>query len=163
VAISHKNLDGLLGLIVAGWLRQRGAFLLVLVGILVPLLIFVPCVGIPAVVAMLIGLLGEFKDWYYNRRLLCVDPKDQCVLGAIIHKPTASPDDGDRKMNLLLAPYTDAKGKSAGNLGPTYLPATQLADFVTGLPGAAAFGLRKRGARMPRAASNVAPGRVTGG
>jgi predicted amidohydrolase YtcJ len=30
----------------------------------------------------------------------------------------------------LLAPYTDAKGKSTGNLGPTYLPATQLADFV---------------------------------
>jgi hypothetical protein len=108
VAISHKNLDGLLGLIVAGWLRQRGAFLLVLVGILVPLLIFVPCVGIPAVVAMLIGLLGEFKDWYYNRRLLCVDPKDQCVVGAIIHEPTVSADDGDRKMNMLLAPYTEA-------------------------------------------------------
>jgi predicted amidohydrolase YtcJ len=30
----------------------------------------------------------------------------------------------------LLAPYTDAKGKSTGSLGPTYLPATQLADFV---------------------------------
>ena len=30
----------------------------------------------------------------------------------------------------LLAPYTDAKGKATGNLGPTYLPAAQLADFV---------------------------------
>jgi predicted amidohydrolase YtcJ len=30
----------------------------------------------------------------------------------------------------LLAPYTDAKGKATGNLGPTYLSATQLADFV---------------------------------
>lgn len=30
----------------------------------------------------------------------------------------------------LLAPYTDAKGKSTGNLGPTYLPGAQLADFV---------------------------------
>jgi predicted amidohydrolase YtcJ len=30
----------------------------------------------------------------------------------------------------LLAPYTDAKGKSTGNLGPTYLPAEQLAAFV---------------------------------
>jgi hypothetical protein len=108
VAISHKNLDGLLGLIVAGWLRQRGALLLVIIGILTPLLIFAPCFGVFPVVALLIGLLGEFKDWYYNRRLLCVDPKDQCVLGAIIHKPTPSADDGDRKMNLLLAPYTEA-------------------------------------------------------
>ena len=108
MAISHKNLDGLLGLIVAGWLRQRGAFLLVIIGILTPLLIFAPCFGVFPVVAMLIGLLGEFKDWYYNRRLLCVDPKDQCVVGAIIHKPTPSADDGDRKMNLLLAPYTEA-------------------------------------------------------
>jgi hypothetical protein len=108
VAISHKNLDGLLGLIVSGWLRQRGALLLVLVGIITPILIFAPCFGIPPLIALLIGLLGEFKDWYYNRRLLCVDPKDQCVVGAIIHKPTASPDDGDRKMNMLLAPYTEA-------------------------------------------------------
>jgi predicted amidohydrolase YtcJ len=30
----------------------------------------------------------------------------------------------------LLAPYTDAKGKPTGNLGPTYLPAGQLAAFV---------------------------------
>ena len=30
----------------------------------------------------------------------------------------------------LLAPYTDAQGKSTGNSGPTYLPAAQLADFV---------------------------------
>jgi hypothetical protein len=109
VAISHKNLDGLLGLIVAGWLRQRGALLLVIVGILTPLLIFVPCFGVFPVVAVLIGLLQEFKDWYYNRRLLCVDPKDQCVVGSIIHKPEVSDDDGDRKMDMLLAPYTEAE------------------------------------------------------
>ncbi len=30
----------------------------------------------------------------------------------------------------LLAPYTDAHGKSTGNLGPTYLPSAQLNDFV---------------------------------
>lgn len=30
----------------------------------------------------------------------------------------------------LLAPYTDAKGKPTKNLGPTYLPAEQLAAFV---------------------------------
>lgn len=30
----------------------------------------------------------------------------------------------------LLSPYTDAKGKSTGNLGPTYLPPAQLAEFV---------------------------------
>ncbi len=30
----------------------------------------------------------------------------------------------------LLAPYTDAQGKPTGNLGPTYLPAEQLAAFV---------------------------------
>jgi len=30
----------------------------------------------------------------------------------------------------LLAPYTDAHGKSTGNLGPTYLPPAQLNEFV---------------------------------
>jgi predicted amidohydrolase YtcJ len=30
----------------------------------------------------------------------------------------------------LLAPYTDAQGKPTGSVGPTYLPAAQLADFV---------------------------------
>ncbi len=30
----------------------------------------------------------------------------------------------------LLEPYTDAKGKSTGSIGPTYLPAEQLAQFV---------------------------------
>jgi predicted amidohydrolase YtcJ len=40
----------------------------------------------------------------------------------VIEYPTQS--------GALLAPYTDAQGKSTGNLGPTYLPAAQLADFV---------------------------------
>ncbi|HEV3408911.1 MAG TPA: hypothetical protein VG095_01350 [Chthoniobacterales bacterium] len=107
VAKSHKNLDGLLGLIIAGWFRERGLLFLSLVAVITPIIIFVPCFGIPAFMAMLIGLLQEAKDWYYNGRLLCVDPTDQCVVGTIVHEPTVS-FDGDRKMDCLLAPFTEA-------------------------------------------------------
>lgn len=106
VAKSHKNLDGLLGLIIAGWFRQRGLLFLSLIAVITPIIIFVPCFGIPAFIAMLIGLLQEAKDWYYNRRLLCVDPSDNCIVGCILHEPIVS-FDGDRKMDCLLAPFTE--------------------------------------------------------
>lgn len=105
-------MGGLLGLIIAGWFRERGLLFLSLIAVITPIIIFVPCFGIPAFIAMLIGLLQEAKDWYYNERLLCVDPRDQCVIGAIIHKPTVSGGffgDGDRKMDTLLAPFTEAE------------------------------------------------------
>lgn len=44
-----------------------------------------------------------FKNWYYNARLMCIQ-HDQCASGTVVDQPTDSLD-GDRKINLLLAPF----------------------------------------------------------
>lgn len=62
------------------------------------------CAGIVAFIAMLTWWYVRFKDWYNNHRLMCVG-KDTCALGTVTHKPTHATD-GDRKINLHLAPYS---------------------------------------------------------
>jgi hypothetical protein len=47
--------------------------------------------------------IAEFKYWYYNERLLCIRDRD-CAVGTVIAEPNPSTD-GDRKLNLMLAPY----------------------------------------------------------
>ena len=108
VAQSHKTLDGLLGFLVSTWFASRTAaiFVSAVIGIIMPMILLGPCLGaIPAVITV-IGLLQDFKDWYYNERLLCVEERDNCVLGSVLHQPAASTD-GDRKLDLLLAPFTE--------------------------------------------------------
>lgn len=108
VAKSHKTLPGLLGVIVSAWFASKAGtiFVSTLLGIVIPILLLGFCLGvIPAVIAI-VALLQDFKDWYYNERLLCVDERDNCVVGSVLHEPTASKD-GDRKMDLLLAPFTE--------------------------------------------------------
>lgn len=110
VATSHKRLDGLLGVLVSAWFSSKvgAVFFSTLLGIVLPMILIGPCFGIiPAVIAI-VGVLQDFKDWYYNERLLCVDEGDNCVVGSVLHEPTASTD-GDRKMDLLLAPFTEAE------------------------------------------------------
>jgi hypothetical protein len=107
-AKSHKTLNGLLGVIVAGWFSSKliTIFVSLVLGIVIPMIILGPCFGvIPATIAI-VGLLQDFKEWYYRERLLCVEDRNNCVLGSVLHKPEASTD-GDRKMDLLLAPFTE--------------------------------------------------------
>lgn len=56
-----------------------------------------------AFLATLIFGLALFKSWYYNSRLMCIQ-HDQCASGTVVEQPTDSTD-GDRKINLLLAPF----------------------------------------------------------
>lgn len=107
VATSHKKLPGLLGVLVSAWFSsQLGAVLLsTIVGIILPMLIIGPCFGIAPAIATIVMLLQDFKEWYFNGRLLCID-EDNCVVGSVLHEPTAFTD-GDRKMDLLLAPFTE--------------------------------------------------------
>lgn len=108
VATSHKRLDGLLGVLVSAWFSSRvgAVFFSVALGIVLPMLLIGPCFGILPAIATITALLQDFKDWYYNERLLCVEDRDNCVVGSVLHEPTASTD-GDRKMDLLVAPYTE--------------------------------------------------------
>ncbi len=54
--------------------------------------------------AMLVTGAAMFKTWYYNARLMCIR-HDQCSAGTVVDEPTVSTD-GDRKINLLLAPFS---------------------------------------------------------
>src|SRR5262249_36309140 len=55
-------------------------------------------------ILVLITGLQEFKDWYYNHRLLCIRDRD-CAIGTVITEPKTN-FDGDRKLNLMLAPFS---------------------------------------------------------
>ena len=54
--------------------------------------------------ATLVTGAAMFKTWYYNARLMCIQ-HDQCSAGTVVDEPTVSTD-GDRKINLLLAPFS---------------------------------------------------------
>src|SRR5512139_2151233 len=58
--------------------------------------------GVGFITTLITGC-AMFKSWYYNARLMCVQ-HDQCVSGTVLEEPTDSLD-GDRKINLLLAPF----------------------------------------------------------
>ena len=58
--------------------------------------------GIAFITTLITGLL-MFKSWYYNARLMCIQ-HDQCASGTVVDSPTDSTD-GDRKINLLVAPF----------------------------------------------------------
>jgi hypothetical protein len=106
VARSHQLLGGIAGLIINGIINQTlltvGALLAVLIG----LIILANPVAWVAFAAVIVAEAERAKDWYYNGRLLCIRDRD-CAIGTVISEPTAS-FDGDRKLNLLLAPYTQA-------------------------------------------------------
>lgn len=59
--------------------------------------------GIAFLTLLVFGLI-EFKHWYYNNRLMCIR-KDQCSAGTVVDQPTQSTD-GDRKINVLIAPFS---------------------------------------------------------
>ena len=109
VAKSHKTIGGLLGVIISGWFSSPGAtiFVSLVLGILIPMLLLGPCFGIIPLTITLVGLLQEAKEWYYHERLLCIEDRNNCVVGSVVHEPSVSADDGDRKMDLLLAPFTE--------------------------------------------------------
>lgn len=109
-AKSHKTIGGLLGTLIAMWFASKtGAiFVALVVGFIMPILLLGGCLGVVPAVITIVALLQEAKEWYYHERLLCIEDRDNCVVGAVLHEPTPSAD-GDRKMNLLLAPFTEVE------------------------------------------------------
>jgi hypothetical protein len=130
-AKSHKTLGGLLGAVISLWFSSKVAaiFVVGVLGLLIPMLLLGPCFGIiPATIAI-VAMLQDAKEWYYRERLLCIEDRNNCVLGSVLHKPEASLD-GDRKMDLLLAPFTEPECYETlcrhlnANQGLLSLPAT---------------------------------------
>jgi len=59
-------------------------------------------VGVGVYLLLIAGLL-EFKDWFYNHRLMCI-LHDQCACGTVVGQPHDGTD-GDRKFEILIAPF----------------------------------------------------------
>ena len=104
IAHSHKQLGGIAGfltnLILYNTVPGVAFLLTILIGLILansPYLWFFTGMT-------LIAGLNELKDWYYNTRLLCISERE-CAIGTVITKPTAN-FDGDRKINLMLAPHS---------------------------------------------------------
>lgn len=106
VATSHKRMGGFAGYVAGLLVNSSFAFRLGVVGLIVATAIFLivanPITAV-ATFAFLIATALDVKDWYYNRRLLCVE-HDVCTVGAVINQ-TKNNFDGDAVYNLILAPY----------------------------------------------------------
>ena len=131
----HTKMGGLAGFIIRSWYYSG---VLTIIGGLAFLFGIVWAAGplgwSAAAVAIIIALV-EIKHWYYNERLLCVRDRD-CAIGTVISKPTAA-FDGDRKLNLMLAPFTQLEIELCllDHLDRNRAMLTDNANFSTGIPG----------------------------
>ena len=103
-ARSHKQLGGIAGTVGNAILTQTALTVVALLGILIALVLVNSPFAWAALGVTIIAGLQEFKDWYYNHRLLCIKDRD-CAIGTVMAEPEVS-FDGDRKLNLMLAPYS---------------------------------------------------------
>lgn len=107
VATSHKRMGGFAGYVSGLLVYSSFAFRFAVVGLILAAAIFLivinPVTAV-ATFAFLIATALDVKDWYYNRRLLCVE-HDVCAIGTVLDQ-TKNNFDGDAVFNILLAPYT---------------------------------------------------------
>lgn len=106
-ARSHKQLGGIAGTVANGIMERTAVTVVALLAILVVLVLVNNPLTWAALGITIIAGLQEFKDWYYNGRLLCIRDRD-CAIGTVISEPEAALD-GDRKLNLSLAPYSQGQ------------------------------------------------------
>lgn len=106
-ARSHQQLGGIAGFVINAWLKQKVLTVAGLLALLIGLVLLNNPLTWAAFGAVIIAGLEEAKDWYYNGRLLCIRDRD-CAIGTVISEPEAA-FDGDRKLNLLLAPHSQAQ------------------------------------------------------
>ena len=100
----HTRLGGLAGAIISAWYFSGALTIVGGVAYLLFLIFAAPPLAWCATAALIIVALVEIKHWYYNERLLCIRD-NECTIGTVVSEPTAA-FDGDRKLNLMLAPYT---------------------------------------------------------
>jgi hypothetical protein len=103
-ARSHQQLGGIAGFVANAILTNGVLTVLGLLALLIGLVLLNNPLTWAAFGITIIAGLEQFKDWYYNSRLLCIRDRD-CAIGTVISEPEAA-FDGDRKLNLMLAPYT---------------------------------------------------------
>ncbi len=132
VARPHTELGGLAGFIISAWYFSGVLTILGGLAFLSGLILAVGPLGWCIAAAGVIVALVEIKHWYYNERLLCLgDP--ECAIGTLISEPTAA-FDGDRKLNLMLAPFTQLEIRLAlmAHLDRNRTMLTDPANFTDG-------------------------------
>lgn len=100
----HTRMGGLTGTIISAWYASGTLTIVGAAAYLAYLIFLAPPWAWCATAAAIIVALTEIKHWYYNERLLCIRDQE-CAIGTVISEPTAA-FDGDRKINLMLAPFT---------------------------------------------------------
>ena len=106
-ARSHQQLGGIAGTVATGWFQHRLLTVAAILAVLIALVLLSSPWGWGALGVTIIAGLQEVKDWYYNGRLLCIRDRD-CAIGTLVAEPETS-FDGDRKLNLALAPYSQGQ------------------------------------------------------
>lgn len=100
----HTKMGGLAGFIISSWYYSGALTIIGGLAFLVGLVWAAGPLGWSAAAVLIIIALVEIKQWYYNERLLCIRD-NECAIGTVISAPTAA-FDGDRKLNLMPAPFT---------------------------------------------------------
>lgn len=107
VATSHKRMGGFAGWVAKTFVNASTAYRIGIGGLIVlaaiALIVANPFTAI-ATFAFLIASLVEVRDWYFNRRLLCIE-NDVCAIGTVIDEAHNN-FDGDAVFDIMLAPYT---------------------------------------------------------
>lgn len=104
VARPHTDMGGLAGFIISSWYFSGALTIIGGLALIIGLIVAQPPFGWCVMAIAIIVALVEIKHWYYNERLLCIRD-EECAIGTVISEPTAA-FDGDRKLNLMLAPFT---------------------------------------------------------
>jgi len=104
VARPHTAMGGLAGFIISAWYFSGVLTIIGGLFFLVGIVLAAGPLGWCIAAAAIILALAEIKHWYYNERLLCIRD-NECTIGTVISEPSAA-FDGDRKLNLMPAPFT---------------------------------------------------------
>ena len=132
VARPHTSIGGLSGFIISAWYFSGVLTIIGGLAFLVGIVFAAGPLGWCIAAAALIVALAEIKHWYYNERLLCIRDLE-CAIGTVISEPSAALD-GDRKLNLMLAPFTQLEIRLAlmAHLDRNRNMLTDAANFTDG-------------------------------
>jgi hypothetical protein len=103
----HQKLGGIAGFLANAWLNHP---ILTVLGVLA-YFGFTSVTGPVGPIALALAIIAgakKFKSWYYTERLLCIR-EDECAVGSVISPPKPPARDGDIKLNLRLAPFTQGE------------------------------------------------------
>lgn len=101
----HTEMGGLAGFIISSWYFSGALTIIGGLAFLFGIVWAAGPLGWCATAIAIIIALTEIKDWYYNERLLCIRD-NECAIGTVISEPGPPYFDGDVKLNLMLAPFT---------------------------------------------------------